>query len=321
MSEGAIIVRPNTAVSVADLSRLDAAADAFAEAAMSVSTRRAYTSDWQGFAAWCGDHGLAHAPAEPDTVRLYVSHLAEIGRATSTIDRKVAAIASAHRFAGHENPCAMGRVRATLSGIRRKVGRPPDKKRALTVDLLVQVIRKIRGQDRTAVRDRALILLCFGAALRRSELVALEVGDLTFKRRGLIVTLRRSKTDQEGEGRKVGVLDGKLKIPGAVKAWIELAGITDGYLFPGANRGQAEIGHMSEARFAEILKARCKAAGYDPRDFSGHSPRRGWATSAGEDGVDLRRTADHMRHVKLETTRGYMEEGDLLANNPGKGFT
>jgi site-specific recombinase XerD len=320
MAGSALIVRSEGALISAEIGGLEADAAQFASASKADATKRAYASDWADFTAWCAGLQLDPLPASGYTVGLYLTHSAKAGRAVSTVGRRAAAIASIHRAAGENNPCARGEVKDILSGIRRTLGRAPNKKQALTVDLIGKVIRRIRGDDPISIRDRAMILLCFGAALRRSELVRLQVDDVEVHRRGLMVHLRKSKTDQEGRGRKVAVPDGKLKIPAAVKAWVRASGVSEGYLFPAANRGQEEILHFSETHFARMLKARCQAAGLDPADISGHSPRRGFATTAGDEGEDLRRTARHMRHVKLETTLGYMEDGELFRENVGASF-
>ncbi len=299
---------------------LDEQAASFAAASKADATRRAYSSDWRDFCRWAEAQAIATLPAAPYAVGRYLTHLAGLGRSVSTIDRRAAAIASVHRAAGLDSPTGREEVRRILAGIRNRLGRPPRKKRALTVDLVAQVVRKIRGQDLAAVRDRALILLCFGAALRRSELVGLDVEDLERHRRGLMVRLRRSKTDQTGEGRSIAVVDGRLKIPAAVRAWLEASRITEGPVFRGCDRGRLSAERLSPGQFARILKARCAAAGLDPDEFGGHSPRRGFATSAGDEGADLRLTAKHMRHVKLETTASYMEDGDLFHRNAGASF-
>ncbi|SFT11608.1 site-specific integrase [Methylobacterium sp. yr668] len=320
MHDNALVLAPTTALVLAEPDALDAAAARFAAASRSTATRRAYAADWRDFTAWCGEQGAEPLPASGRTVGRYLTHLAGLARSVSTIDRRAAAIACIHRAAGHDSPTVREEVRQILAGIRATLGRAPAKKKALTVDLVGQVIRKIRGKDLAAVRDRALILLCFGAALRRSELVGLDVSDVERHRRGLMVRLRRSKTDQTGEGRSIAVLDGKLKIPAAIQAWLEAAGIADGPLFRGCDRGKLSAERLSAGQFARILKARCAAAGLDPDAFGGHSPRRGFATTAGDEGADLRLTAKHMRHVKLETTAGYIEDGDLFRKNAGADF-
>lgn len=319
MSGGAIIVRPATDVGEA-FDALDQAAAGFAAASKSAATRRAYAADWRDFTAWGVEQGVDPLPATGRTVGRYLTQLAGLGRSVSTIDRRAAAIAAVHRAAGHTTPTAFEEVRSILTGIRNTLGRRPEKKQALTADLLAKVIKKIRGDDLASVRDRALILVCFGAALRRSELVALDVSDLERHRRGLLVRIGRSKTDQQGVGRSVAILDGKLKIPAAVAAWLDASGITDGPVFRGADRGRLSTDRLTAGQFARILKSRCAAAGLDPDAFSGHSPRRGFATTAGDDGADLRLTAKHMRHAKLETTLGYIEDGELFRENAGKGF-
>ncbi|MCC0807525.1 site-specific integrase [Methylobacterium sp. W2] len=319
MSGGAIIVRP-TALALAPADALDEAAAGFAAASKSDATRRAYAGDWRDFTSWCAEQGVDTLPATGRTVGRYVTHLAGLGRSVSTIDRRAAAIAAVHRAAGHTAPTAFEEVRTILAGIRNTLGRRPAKKQALTADLVAKVLKRIRGTDLASVRDRALILVCFGAALRRSELVALDVADLERHRRGLLVRIAKSKTDQQGQGRTVAILDGRLKIPAAVAAWLDASGITTGPVFRGADRGRLSADRLTAGQFARILKARCAAAGLDPEAFSGHSPRRGFATTAGDDGADLRLTAKHMRHAKLETTLGYIEDGELFRENAGKGF-
>ncbi|MCJ2129235.1 site-specific integrase [Methylobacterium sp. E-045] len=319
MSGGAIIVRP-TGLAITPADALDEAAAGFAAASKSDATRRAYAGDWRDFTGWCVDGGVDSLPASGRTVGRYLTHLAGLGRSVSTIDRRAAAIAAVHRAAGHTAPTALEEVRMILAGIRNTLGRRPAKKQALTADLVAKVLKRIRGTDLASVRDRALILVCFGAALRRSELVALDVADLERHRRGLLVRIAKSKTDQQGQGRTVAILDGKLKIPAAVAAWLDASGITSGPVFRGADRGRLSADRLTAGQFARILKARCAAAGLDPEAFSGHSPRRGFATTAGDDGADLRLTAKHMRHAKLETTLGYIEDGELFRENAGKGF-
>lgn len=319
MSDQAVIVHVGAFDASPARDDLDDAAAGFAAAAKSEATRRAYAADWRDFAGWCIGERIESAPASPRTVARYLTYLAGLGRAVSTIDRRAAAIACAHKTLGLESPTAWEEVRAVLTGIRNTLGRRPEKKQALTADLVAKVVRKIKP-DLLGFRDRALILLCFGAALRRSELVGLDVADLEHHRRGLLVRLGKTKTDQAGAGRSVAVPDGKLKIPEAVWTWLEAAGITEGPVFRGCEHGRVASSRLTDGQFARILKARCAAAGLDPDSIGGHSPRRGFATTAGDVGADLRLTANHMRHAKLETTMGYMEDGDLFRSNAGKGF-
>ncbi len=199
---------------------LDAAVDAFAASAKSAATRRAYRADARDFIAWCEGQGAEPVPAEPRTVSRYVTTSPGCGRSTrrstagSPPSRRCTAVAATTR-----RPHAK-RSASVLAGIRNTMGRPPRKKKALTDDLVVKVLRKI-GTTSSGLRDRAMLALCFGAALRRSELVGLDVGDIEFHSRGLVVTVRRSKTDQSGKGKRKGVPDGKLKVPDALQAWLD----------------------------------------------------------------------------------------------------
>lgn len=323
MTGTAIIVHEAAPPPAVPLDELDAAALNLARASKSPATLRAYAADMTDFVGWCLDQKIDSVPADPRHIARYLASLVQRGLKATTIGRRVAAITYAHRAIGLDNPCGTEIVRSTLIGARNTLGAKPDKKRALTVDLVTKVIRKAKGDDPAAVRDRAMILVCFGAALRRSELVALNVTDVTFKRKGLLIEIRHSKTDQAGEGRKVAIPDGKLKVPDVLRAWIDHlpAAADDGApLFRSINKGGSLGGRLDPASFARILKARCAAAGLDPAEFSGHSPRRGFATTAGDEGADLRKTAEAMRHAKLETTLGYMEEGDLLRDSVGKLF-
>ena len=319
---GALLERPTTLPAAPvepEPDILDEAAAAFAAASKSEATRRAYRANLRQFGRWCRAEDVPSLPATSRTVARYLTAMAGLGRSVSTIDRHAAAIGYGHRLAGCNAPTTTEEVRAVLIGIRNSLGRPPVQKKALTDDLVAKVVRKI-PRDLTGLRDRALILLCFAAALRRSELVGLEVSDIEEHRRGLTVTLRRSKTDQAGKGKRKGVPDGKLKVPEAVAAWLKASGIVEGPLFRGCDRGRISAGPLTGTHFARIIKARCEAAGLDPALFSGHSCRRGFATSADEHGADLKATSEHLGHAKLETTARYMEAGDLFRKNPGKGF-
>ena len=310
----------SVSVHQADVDRLDAAARQYRVASKSRATLKAYLSDFGDFATFCGDFDLKSMPASPETVGRYLADLPARGLVVSTINRRAAAIAYVHRAKGHDSPNGAESVRAVLVGIRNTHGARPTKKKALTADLVTKVVRKIPAKELRGLRDRALILLAFGAALRRSELVALHVDQVERHRKGLLVRLGRTKTDQAGQGRTVAVPDGKLKIGDAVFAWLDAAGITEGPIFRGFDHGTMMSEHLSDGQFARILKRRCEVAGLDPTLISGHSPRRGFATDAGDAGADLRHTARHMRHAKLETTLGYMEDGDLFRESAGKGF-
>ncbi|HEX4014593.1 MAG TPA: site-specific integrase [Candidatus Cybelea sp.] len=171
----------------------------FVEASQSTATRRAYASDWRDFEGYCSKRGYAWLPATPQTLTVYLTDLADRAK-FATIKRRVAAISQTHKERGLESPTTHEIVRRVVRGIGRTIGAAQVKKSAVTLDHLRAMLLEIRGDDLKAKRDRAILLLCFAAALRRSELAALTIEDLTFCREGLRIVIRRSKTDQDGAG-------------------------------------------------------------------------------------------------------------------------
>src|SRR5215203_2213094 len=211
---------------------LNAARD-FAASSKSDATRRAYRSDMADFSAWARDLDLAPLPASPATVAAYLAALTDRKLKAATITRRVAAIAYAHSLAGHDNPCRAATVRAVVQGIKRKLGTRPTKKAPLTDALVAKAIKKT-PVTLIGSRDRALVLLGFAAALRRSELVALDVEDLERRPEGILIRVKRSKGDQEGRGQVVAVPHGqKLRPVAALDQWLREAGIKSGPLFRG----------------------------------------------------------------------------------------
>jgi site-specific recombinase XerD len=292
----------------------------FIAASKADATRRAYASDWRDFAAWCADHGQSALPAAPGTIAAYLGALASAGAKVSTVRRRISAIADAHRRSGYDNPAAHAGVRATLAGIARKLGTPPDKKAALTADLLAKALRRI-PEDLAGLRDRALILIGFAAALRRSELVALDVEDIARHPKGIVITIRRSKTDQTGAGKTKAIPHGrKLHAVHALEVWLGAAGITTGPIFRGV-RGTRVLGaRLCAHQVARIVQKRAAAAGLDPTLFAGHSLRSGYISSAADHGASLQSIADHAAHKRLDTTRGYVQVADAFRDHSGKGF-
>jgi site-specific recombinase XerD len=204
---------------------------AYAEAEKAAATRRAYESDWADFAAWCAARGATALPAHVGIAAAYLSWLASTGRKASTIGRRAAAIAHRHKLAGHEPPTSAEAVRAVLRGIRRTIGAAPGRKQAATAEVITTMLKCVPAGTLKGKRDRALLSLGFAAALRRSELVALEVGDLVEVQDGFRLTVRKSKTDQEGEGAEIAIPRGyRLRPVEAVQAWIAAAGISEGPL-------------------------------------------------------------------------------------------
>ena len=294
---------------------------AYLAAEKSDNTRRAYAADWAAFQAWAEAQQLAVLPAEPMTVARYLAQLADSGLKASTITRVVSAIRYAHRAAGREPPTGAEGVKAVMRGIRRTKGTRPNRKAPATADALELMLATM--PDRlVGLRDRALLLIGFAAARRRSELVALNVDDVERVKGGALLHIRRSKTDQEGRGTIVPVPNGKRFKPiAALDTWLEAAGITDGALFREIDR-HGRVGHaaLSDRSVARIVKRAARAAGLDDRLFSGHSLRAGFVTSALADDVDPLKVMKITGHVDPKTLAIYDRREAGLEDHAGKGF-
>jgi site-specific recombinase XerD len=296
------------------------AAEKFSSAAKAANTLRGYEAGWRAFKAWCESTGCTTLPAHAGAVAAYLGALAAAGAKIKTIEHRAAAIGHFHRTVGFVNPTSDPGVRSTLQGIRRIVGSAPKKKAALTADLLAKAARKIPS-DLAGLRDRALILLGFAAALRRSELVGLDVADIARHPKGIVLTLRRSKTDQAGEGIVKAVPHGhKLKAVEALDAWLHAAEITSGPVFRGVRGVNKFSWRLSDSQVARIVKKRVAQIGLDPALFAGHSLRSGFITSASDAGAELASIAKHAGHSKIETTFSYVQVADAFRNHSGKKF-
>jgi len=284
----------------------------FAASAKAASTRRAYQSDLADFVRWTDSMGISALPAEPQTLALYLTQLAQRAK-TSTIRRRLAAIKWAHDERGLHSPTTHPKVKEVVAGISRVLGTAPRKKTALTTELLRQSLETLSTGTR-GVRDRALLLLGFSGAFRRSELAALDVADLRMTRRGLAVMLRRSKTDQAGEGREVAIptiSPASLCAVTAIKAWLEVARIVDGPIFRRVVAGRPTSQRISDKAIALLVQRVAKRAGIEG-DFAAHSMRAGFITSAAERGVadhDIRRVTGHKSERVLD---GYKRRANLF---------
>lgn len=298
------------------------------------NTRRAYRSDWQHFAAWCEGQGVCPLPAAPETVAAYLAaHAKEQpapladaleGQRTrpalsvGTLQRRLVSIGQAHQAAGQDDPTKAPGVRATWQGIRRVKGVAPKGKAAAIAQDVIRMVGAL-PEGTLGVRDRALLLVGFAGAFRRSELVGIDRGDVAFTLEGAVITLRRSKTDQEGEGRKVGIPRGRHAETCPVRAltaWLERAGITEGPVFRPVNRhGQVLAGRLSGNAVAQVVKRSAQAAGLDPSDYAGHSLRAGLATSAAAAGVSERAIMAQTGHRSTTMVRRYIRDGALFREN------
>lgn len=288
-------------------------ATAYALQAAAENTRRAYRADWQHFTGWCETTGRQALPASPGTLADYLAVLADSGLKASTIVRRVSGITRAHRLAGVDSPLR-GAAKETLAGIRRTLGMAAHQVRPVTVTELRAMVQKA-DDGLHGARDRALLLVGFAGAFRRSELVRLDVSDLRRTDDGYVVTIRRSKTDQESNGRTVGIPYGSHRETCPVRAlerWLEVSEITTGAVFRGIDRhGNVSSEALSDRAVALRIQALAKRAGLDPSHYAGHSLRAGLATEAAAKGVsehDIARTTGHRsvtvlrRYIRTATT-------------------
>jgi len=312
------------------------AAREYAEAARSPNTLKAYASDVRDFSTYCKVElgGSSPLPAASETVALYITDMAReepLGRglSTSTIQRRLASISAWHKRAGHPSPTEDRLVRETMKGIRRQKGSRQKQAAPLTVGVLKRLLGAIRERDPdtgralpAAVRDRALLLLGFAGSFRREEISALEVSDLEFfEGRGLVVLVKRSKTDAAGEGEAVGIPYGNREETcpvAAVERWVSFSGRSgEEPLFCRIDRhGNLKSGGLSGDGINDLVKRRVERAGLDLSRYSGHSLRAGLPTSASEARVGMEAWMPHTRHKSVAVAMRYARRGTLFTNNP-----
>lgn len=304
------------AAKIAELSEIAARAAELAESARAANTRRAYRSDWAHFETWCTAQGRTALPAAPLTVGLYLA-AHETMLSVATLARRLSSIAVAHRRAGAPMDTRHPAIADVMAGLRRQHGTAQRHAEALTTTRLRQVLAPL-GDSLGDRRDAALLLVGMAAALRRSELVALDVADVAVLPEGLRVTLRRSKTDQDGAGTVLAISrTSTVTCPvAAYEAWLAVSGITDGAVFRAVNRHGRVGGRLSGQAIALIVQRRAAAAGLDaPARYSGHSLRAGFATAAAEAGLGEIRIAQQTRHASMTSLRRYVRDGKLFATN------
>ena len=343
--------------------------------ASSPATIKAYRSDWALFEQWCADNGYTSLPATPAVTAAFLTLLAEKGYASSaprrsklgaelpplaprplaapTIDRRLAAIVFAHNAKGEVPPTKQPdavRLEKAMRGIRRaKASRQKVKKAAADGDVLRDMLRSIDGESLRDYRDRALLAIGMAGALRRSELVAIRMRDLTFEARGLKIFIPSSKADQEGRGAVIAIPDGKRLEPVRhLKAWIERGellqigpDVSEEILpdpehleHPGnrcvfrrltpqgrlpKNPAPGTYG-MKDKGVAAVVKRAALAAGQDPALFSGHSLRAGFLTEAGRQDANLFKMREHSRHASIEQVAGYVRDEEKFRGHAGDKF-
>ena len=304
------------------LAELLTQAQDFAKGARAENTLRAYRSDWRDFENWCRERNLVSCPASPQTVALYLTALSRTHK-VSTLTRRISAISQAHQTAGFASPTEESPVRLVMAGIRRSLGTAAEAKRPLLVPDLQAMVNAI-PENLIGLRDRALLLIGFSGAFRRSELVSLNCEDLAETADGLVITLRRSKTDQEAEGRKVAIPRGREEATcpvRAIQAWQEAAEVTAGAVFLRVNRhGLIIRQRLSAEAVAIVVKRWAGRIGYKTREFAGHSLRSGLATSAAIAGKSERAIMNQTGHRSVATLRRYIRDGNLFRENAAGGI-
>lgn len=299
------------------LAELDTQAHVYLEAARADNTHRAYRNDWLHFSAWCAVHQLVELPAAPATVARYLTAHASTLKA-STLQRRLVSIGQAHRVAGLPSPSTDPLVTSVWKGIRREIGTAQLGKSALLTDDIKALVAAL-PVSLAGARDKALVLVGFAGAFRRGELVALDTTDVEITREGAIVTIRRSKTDQEGEGQKVGIPWGQSPETcpvTALTAWLANLERGCGPIFRSVDRfDRLGAARLSDRDVARIVKRTAAAAGLNPERFAGHSLRAGLATSAAMAGVEERQIMAQTRHKSVTVARRYIRDGSLFRGN------
>ncbi|MBQ7497120.1 MAG: site-specific integrase [Selenomonas sp.] len=283
------------------------------------NTLRAYTADWADFEAYCQRSGLDCLPAAPATVANYLADRAEDLK-TATLTRRLTAINTVHEEAGFQSPVTASIVRLTLAGIKREKVTRQTAKAPIRVEDLRRLMAMNVFHGLTGLRDRALLLLGFAAALRRSELANVRAEDLTFTGAGAVLLLPRSKGDQQGKGAEIALPSAEDQaLSHALMAWLSAAHIQRGPIFQSIDlRAHLSGKAITPRTVAEIVKRYAARLGYDERQFSGHSLRRGFATEASASGASLPAIMHHTRHKSEKQALKYVEAGRNFIDSPLK---
>lgn len=282
----------------------------YVAAALADNSRRAYQGDLQEFLLWGG-----LVPCTPEMLARYIADRAGI-HSPHTITRRVVGISRAHASQGLPDPAKSDLVRVILRGVRKTHGKPQRQAAPLLKQDLLALLPLMTGTK--GIRDRALILLGFAAALRRVELVGLDVTDISFVNEGLVVNLRRSKTDQEGEGRNVAVPWGRTAAcpVKAVQHWLEHGQISSGAIFRSVSKGGlVSADRLTAQSVALVVKQYAQAAGLPASNFSGHSLRSGLVTSAAQAGASMLKLKEQTGHRSDAMLYRYIRTGNQFVDN------
>jgi integrase len=313
---------PPRTTALAPAADLDAAA-AYATTAYSEATKRAYRADWADFTGWCAIAGTPPLPADPATVAAYLASLATT-HSRSSLRRRLASIGQAHRLAGHDWLSSHPLIRTTLRGILRQHGTPPRQAAALTTAEMRRLVGACDG-GLTGLRDRAMLLIGFAGALRRSELVGIDREHITFTHEGLRLLIPRAKTDPEGAGTEIGLPQGRARETcpvRAIRAWLDVSETTYGPVFRKIDKwGTIETSRLCPEAVRQILRRRAAEAGITvpPNErLSPHGLRAGFITQAYKAGARDEAIMSHTRHADLKSMRRYVRRAKLMDDSPVK---
>ena len=273
------------------------------------NTLRAYKADFKDFSAFCAKNGLNFLPTEPKILSLYLTHLSANSK-FSTLKRRIASISVIHKLKGHYLDTKHPIIMENLLGIKRIKGSNQKAKKPILINdlrLIINAIDQTNQIKKRKIRDKAIILIGFSGGFRRSELVNLIHDDVEFVNEGVKIFIKRSKTDQSGEGmtKAIPYFDNQLFCPVvSLKNWMNNSEIKSGKIFD-----------ISDKSIALIIKKYASLSGLDPNKYSGHSLRSGFATSTAESGVEERNIMAMTGHKTSQMVRRYIKEANLFKNN------
>ena len=286
------------------------------------NTVRAYKSDFNDFGLFCAHNGFKSLPSEPKIVSLYLTHLSTKDVKMSTLKRRLVSIGVIHRLKGHYLDTKHPSIIENMMGIKRRKGSIQKGKKPILINslkMIINVIDDIKNEEIKKIRDRTIILIGFSGGFRRNEIVSLDYDDLDFVPEGLKIRLKRSKTDQYGEGTLKGLpyFNNSQYCPVlSIKKWIKISNINSGPLFRRFSKGsKLTENRLTDQTVALLLKNYLNLVGIDSKNYSGHSLRSGFATSAAESGADERNIMSMTGHKTPEMVRRYIKEANLFKNN------
>ena len=293
------------------------------QSSKAINTVRAYKSDFKDFALFCVQNGFKSLPSEPKIVSLYLTHLSTKEVKMSTLKRKLVSIGVIHKLKGHYLDTKHPIIIENVMGIKRRKGSIQKGKKPLLINTLKSIINVIdeynKNEDLKRLRDRSIILIGFSGGFRRNEIVSIDYYDLEFVNEGLKINLKKSKTDQFGEGmiKAIPYFDNTQYCPViSLKNWIKISNILSGSLFRRFSKGcKLSENRLTDQTVALLIKKYLKLANIDSKNYSGHSLRSGFATSAAEAGAEERSIMVMTGHKSTEMVRRYIKEANLFKNN------